>query len=163
MEALVVLGISATALLVALPHSLRWLSALESSGAVYQTQMLLQLARMEAVSRNRACRYEISTLTRRVTVYDLNDPADASDDVAIASERVPSRIGFGDPQGHPAITLESLGGGRYGATFASDGSVSAGIGRIEFEAKGDFRRVSLLGAGGTRAERWNGTLWSQTP
>lgn len=163
MEFLVVMGIAAATLLIVMPHSLRWLNAQENAGAVYQTQMLLQLARMEAVSRNRPCRFEVLTDSKSAVVYDLNDPSDPADDLVIASSKYSGRVSFVDPQGNPAVTLANLGANRFGATFISDGSVSAGTGQVEFEAKGNFRRVSLMGAGGTRAEIWNGSSWSVGP
>jgi Tfp pilus assembly protein FimT len=140
-------------------YSLPWLGREEMRGAVYQVQQYLQLARAQAVTRNRACRFQIDTASRRMTVLDLNDPASTTDDILLHDATLSTRISFTRPDGGSALTLTSLGGSLYGATFASNGSVSTGAGLIALQGGDGSYRVSLYGAGGVRVERWDGTAW----
>jgi hypothetical protein len=52
-----------------------------------------------------------------------------------------------------------ISGSTYGATFASDGSLSAGAGIVAVLGGPAIFRVSLYGAGGAAVERWDGTSW----
>lgn len=157
-EVTIALFLLAVAIVVASPHSLRWLGTEASRSAAYETQMLLQLARAEAVTRNRSCRFEIDAQQAVAQVWDLNDPGNGSDDVRLAAVRLPSRVRFSHPEGAAAITLQSLGGSRYGATFRSDG-VATGAGYVVLEGNASFRRLSVYAAGGTKLERWGGSSW----
>jgi len=141
-------------------YSIPWLGREELRGAVYQAQQFLQLARAQAITRNRACRFQIDTSTGRMTVFDLNDPASTSDDIHLHDATLSSKISFGRPDGGSAVTLTSLGGSLYGATFASDGSVSAGAGLIAIQGGDASYRINLYGAGGVRVERWDGSAWA---
>jgi hypothetical protein len=158
-ELLVVLFLLAVTVVVTSPYSLRWLNAEECRSAVYQTQMLLSLARVEAVSRNRPCRFEIDDQSRRVAVFDLNDPGNNADDIPLADIELPTRVAFSDPEGAAAITLAVLGGSRFGAVFEPDGVVSSGTGYIIIQGDEAWNRLSLYAAGGTRIERWTGAAW----
>ncbi len=158
-ELLIVAALLALTVLLAGMYSLSYLNAEEARSAVYQTQMLLGLARTEAVTRNRACRFEIEGSERRIRVWDLNDPSVATDDIRLADVQISPKVVFQDPEGNTPITLQSLSGQLYGATFGADGSVSAGAGVVTLRAMDRFERVSLFGAGGTKVERWSGTGW----
>jgi Tfp pilus assembly protein FimT len=125
--------------------------------------MFLQLARIEAITRNRACRFGIDGTARRILVYDLNDPSDATDDLPIADATLSSHVSFGSPTGGAAITLTHVSGDTYQATFSPDGSVSSGSGSISMRGRDHFERIALYGAGGTRVERWNGSAWEPRP
>jgi prepilin-type N-terminal cleavage/methylation domain-containing protein len=153
---MVVMAIVATA---AATYTIPWLGREDMRGAVYQVQQFLQLARVQAISRNRSCRFQIDTSSRRMTVLDLNDPASTTDDILLDDATLSSKITFARPDGGSAVTLSSLGGNLYGATFASDGSVPAGAGLVAIQGGDGSCRVSLYGAGGVRVERWNGTAW----
>jgi hypothetical protein len=114
---------------------------------------------MQAVSRGRSCRFLVDTASRKLQVIDLNDPANATDDITIASTTLPSRITFSHPTGAAAATLESHSGTWYRATFGADGSVAAGAGSVFIKGGDRFDRVTVYGAGGTRVERWSGAAW----
>ena len=92
-------------------------------------------------------------------MYDLNDPASASDDILLHDVTLSSKISFARPDSGSAVTLTTLGGNLYGAIFASDGSVSAGAGLIALQGGDGSYRISLYGAGGVRVERWDGSSW----
>ena len=140
-------------------YSIPWLGREEMRGAVYQVQQYLQLSRAQAITRNRACRFQIDTASRRITVFDLNDPASTTDDILLHDATLSSKISFARPDSGSAVTLSSLGGNLYGAIFASDGSVSAGAGLIALQGGDGSYRISLYGAGGVRVERWDGSSW----
>src|SRR6266850_7958580 len=138
-------------------YSIPWLGREEMRGAVYQVQQYLQLARIQAISRNRACRFQIDTSSRRMTVFDLNDPANTADDILLNDATLSTKVSFARPDSGSAVTLTSLGGNLYGATFEADGSVSAGAGLVALQGGDGSYRVNLYGAGGVRVERWNGS------
>ena len=86
-------------------YSIPWLGREEMRGAVYTIQEYLQLARVQAVSRNRDCRFLIDSGSRRVSVVDLNDPSTASDDISLYSATLSSRVTFVRPDTGSAVTL----------------------------------------------------------
>jgi prepilin-type N-terminal cleavage/methylation domain-containing protein len=159
-EISVVVMIAAILITVTLTYSIPWLGREEMRGAVYHVQEYLQLARIQAVSRNRSSRFLIDTTTRRVQVYDLNDPADTSDDIQLYDLTLPKTVTFSRPDSGSAVTLATVSGSTYQATFASDGSVSAGAGLIAMQGGDGSYRVTLYGAGGVRVERWDGAAWN---
>ena len=140
-------------------YSIPWLGREEMRGAVYTIQEYLQLARVQAVSRNRDCRFLIDSASRQVSVVDLNDPATSSDDILLYSATLSSRVTFARPDTGAAVTLASVSGNLSQATFASDGSVSAGAGLIAVQGGDGNYRINIYGAGGLRVERWNGSAW----
>lgn len=158
-----VLALASLALLTALGYSVSWMGAEEARSVVYQVQTFMQLARVEAITRNRACRFELDQEAHRIRIWDLNNPADTTDDLLLSESEISSRVTFGDPEGGPAVTLASLGGKRYHATFGSSGGVSAGSGSVSIRGRDRFQRISLYGAGGTRVERWSGETWQVGP
>jgi len=158
-ELLIVVFLIFVLAMVAATYSLAWISIEELRSAVYQTQSLLQLARVESVTRNRPCAFVVNTATGRVQVRDLNGTSSTADDITLADVTVSSRVSFASPDGNPPITLTDLTGSNWGAVFASDGSVSAGAGVITMRGKERYNRISLYGAGGTRVERWEQSAW----
>src|SRR6266705_2244353 len=102
---MVVVAIIATA---AATYTIPWLGREEMRGAVYQVQQYLQLARVDAISRNRSCRFQIDTSSRRMTVIDLNDPASTTDDILLNDARLHPRRGS---PGAGASLRRSRGGG----------------------------------------------------
>lgn len=158
-ELLIVVVLVGLTLMVAVSYSLAWLNAEEIRSSVYQTQMLVQLARVESVTRNRACDFTIDSSTRSAQVHDLNDLADTTDDITLANVLLSSKVNFASPDGNPAISLTNLSGTTYQALFASDGSVTSGAGVITLQGKDSYQRVSLFAAGGTKVQGWDGTAW----
>jgi len=159
LELLVVVALLAIVVLVAMGMASGWQKRETVRSAVYEIQSHFQLARTEAIRRNRPCRFVIDSSTRSVQVMDLMNPADNSDDVELTSFTLPA-VEFEKPGGGSAITLEASGTPDvYQATFESDGSISAGSGTVMMEGGEDYKRVSVYAAGGTRAEHWNGTSW----
>jgi len=158
-ELLVVLAMVALVLMLSLTYAIGWIGRAECRGGVYAMQSFLQRARMEAVARNRACRFTVDTATRKMRVYDLVDVASNSDDLLLSDTTLSPKLSFARPDPGAAVTLSSISGTTYGATFASDGSLSAGAGVVTLLSGEGYLRVSLYGAGGATIERWNGAAW----
>ena len=158
-ELLMVLAIGALLLTAATTTTVAWIGREAARSAVYSIQTQLQLARMQAVSRNRVCKFTVDTATRRVQVVDLNDVSTSADDVVLSDVTVSSKISFARPDGSTPVTLYSPGGTLYQATFTSDGAVSQGAGVVSVRGGDGYDQLTLFGAGGVRLERWNGSAW----
>lgn len=158
-ETLVMLAVFALLLGMSITYTIGWLGRAESRGAIYTMQTLFQRARMEAVARNRACRFTVDTATRQARIYDLVDVANTADDILVSDTTLSSKVSFARPDSGSAVTLASISGTTYGATFGSDGAVSAGVGMVALLGGDGYFRVNLYGAGGASIERWNGTAW----
>jgi prepilin-type N-terminal cleavage/methylation domain-containing protein len=158
-EVLVVLALAALVLTISFTQAIGWIARAESRSAVYSVQSFLQRARMEAVSRNRACMFTLDTATRQIRVVDLVDGSINSNDILLSNTTLSEKISFARPDSGAAVTLASISGSTYGATFGSDGSLSAGAGIVSVLGGPGYLRVSLYGAGGAAVERWDGTAW----
>lgn len=156
---LLVLAIAGMIATLSVTYAVGWLGRAESRGAVYSMQTFLQRARMEAVARNRACRFTVDTATRQASVYDLVDIADPTDDILLSDTTLSAKVDFGRPDTGSNVTLALISGSTYGATFASDGTVSAGSGLVSLLGGDGYFRVNLYGAGGAAVERWDGASW----
>ncbi|HEU4402962.1 MAG TPA: GspH/FimT family pseudopilin [Candidatus Polarisedimenticolia bacterium] len=159
-EISIVLALAAIVITVAVTYALPWIGREEMRGAVYQVQTHLQLARIQAVTRNRSCRFVIDGASGRVQVFDLVDPASATDDIQLADLTLPSTVAFSRPDSGSAITLTAGSGTQYLATFAADGSVSDAAGEIVLKGGDRYDKVTLYGAGGIRVEHWDGSAWT---
>jgi Tfp pilus assembly protein FimT len=160
-ETMLALALIAVGLSIAVNTFASWAGREEMRSGAYTIQIFLRLAQSEAAARGRACRFLLDTTTRQVSVVDLNDPAIATDDVLLASATLSRRVFFANPAGDPPVTLELLSGAIYGTTFLSDGGVSAGAGEISIQGSSTFSRIIVLGAGGTRVDRWDDTAWTR--
>lgn len=159
-EIMVVLVLSAILLSVTIAFSMELLGREEMRSGIYTVQAQLQLARIEAVSRSRSTRFCIDTAAGRVELWDLNDPAVTSDDIKLSEQTLSSRISFTRPDAGLPVTLSHVSGDIYEAVFSPDGSVSSGAGEIVMQGGTRWNRLSLLGAGGIRLERWDGLAWT---
>jgi prepilin-type N-terminal cleavage/methylation domain-containing protein len=158
-ELVIVMVLAGLLITAGVVFALPWVGREEVRGAAYQVQSHLQLARIHAVSRNRACRFVLDAESGAIQVVDLNDPADGTDDTLVASATLPRTVSFADPSGGTPITLAILAGSTYQATYAADGRVSDGAGTITLSGGDRYERVTLFGAGGLRTETWDGTAW----
>jgi len=158
-ELVIVMVLAGLLVTAGIVFALPWVGREEVRGAAYQVQSHLQLARVHAITRNRACRFVLDAQSGLIQVVDLNDPADGTDDTLVASATLPRTVSFADPSGATPITLAALAGTNYQATYTSDGRVSEGAGTITLNGGGRYERVTLFGAGGLRAEIWDGAAW----
>lgn len=128
--------------------------------AVYDVQTHIQIARIEAISRNRPCRFVVDTGTRVVQVFDsMGTSGSTADDELLFSETLPSAVSFARPDSGAAVTLPTIGGNAHQAIFSSDGTVSSGSGDLNLFGGDQYRQISLFLAGGLMVRQWDGSYW----
>jgi len=160
LELLAILALAGIGVSIAAFGSLDWIQRQASRSAVYHVQAMLQSARAEAVSRNRACQVRVEPQTGTLQIVDLNLTG-SSDDVRISLLQLSRTTQFGRPDAGDAVTFPLLSSGVHEATFEADGTVSSGAGgEIVLHGGTDYHRVTLFGAGGIRVERWGSSGWS---
>lgn len=161
LELVVVMAALLLLLAVALAYSIPSLAREGLRGSVYDVASCLQLARMEAVNRNRECRCVVDSDAETLEVFDTRGTSSTTDDLRLHRRQLPEAVIFARPTAGPAVTLAQIGASsRYQCVFASDGSVGAGQGDVAMFGGDAFGRVVVFGAGGTRIERWDGSGWS---
>jgi prepilin-type N-terminal cleavage/methylation domain-containing protein len=160
-ELVIVVSLAAVTLLATATYALPWIAREKARSAVYDVQSYLQLTRIEAVSRNRQCRFELNTATRSLKVFDGNGtPANKGDDVLLYETTLPSRIQFARPDAGNAVTLSQVGSSDvYETVFTADGIVTQGTGEVSLYGGDEYNRVMVFGAGGVSVDRWAGAGW----
>ena len=159
-ELVVVLGLALLVLTVAGAYSIPALARERMRSAAFDVHICMQLARVQAVGRNHACRCVVDADARTLTVLDTVGTATPVDDVELHETVLSQRVMFARPTAGPAITLDQIGAtNAYQAVYASDGSVDAGVGEVHLLGGDRYGRVSVFAAGGTQMTRWNGTAW----
>jgi hypothetical protein len=127
---------------------------------VYDVQSYLQLTRIEAVSRNRDCRFVVDTQSRIVQVLDGNGTSSTTDDTLLYETTLPPQVQFARPDSGSAVTLSQIGSSSaYETVFTSDGIVNAGSGEVAVFGGDEYNRVLVYGAGGVSVDRWSGSGW----
>jgi len=159
-ELVIVVALASVTLVATATYSLPWIARERARSAVYDVQSYLQLTRIEAVSRNRDCRFVLDTSTRSLQVLDGNGTSATNDDVLLYGTTLPSQIQFARPDTGSAVTLQQVGtSSAYETVFTSDGIVSAGTGDVALFGGDEFNRVMVFGAGGVSVDRWAGSGW----
>ncbi len=158
-ELTVGLLIAAVALLVGTLVAVPWLARESARSALHDTATMLQLARVEALSRNHACAFLVDLDAREISVVDTNGTVTDTDDVVLQARRLPTTVSVARPDGGSAITFESVGGSLYRVQFDADGHVTSGTGELVLYGGEHYGRVIIYSAGGVRHQRWNGSSW----
>ena len=159
LELLTVLALAGVIATITVIGSLGWIRRQAATSSVYHVQSMLQSGRAEAVARNRACQVRVEPQSGTLWLIDLNLPG-SGDDVQIARLQLSRTTRFARPDGGDAVTLSVLPGGLYEATFEADGTVVSGAGgEIVLLGDDDYHRVTLLGAGAVRVDRWTPGGW----
>lgn len=159
-ELLVVTAIGAMVLMTAVVHSMSWMATETTRSLAYDVAGLMQQARIEAVSRNRDCRFVLDTSSGMLAVWDSRGTDDHSDDELVHSRGVSDAVAFDRPDVGSPVTLELIGATTsYQTTFSSDGVVSAGAGGVYLHGGDGFGNVTVYAAGGVEVQRWDGTGW----
>lgn len=132
--------------------------------AVYEIQTMAQLARMEAVARNRECKLLLCPTMRQVLVTDTMGTSVTTDDQVLHSTTLPESVRFERPDTGSAVTWESLGGtpAWFGVRFASDGTIEAGEGDVVVHGGDRYGRISLFTAGSAQVTTWSNGAWRAT-
>ena len=160
-EVVMVVSLASVTLVATAAYALPWIAKERARSAVYDVQSHLQLTRIEAVSRNRDCRFVLDTSTRTVQVFDGNGTsATKADDIRLYEATLPSDIQFARPDAGNAVTLSQVGTSSvYETVFTSDGIVSQGAGEVALYGGQEYNRVMVYGAGGVSVDRWAGSGW----
>jgi prepilin-type N-terminal cleavage/methylation domain-containing protein len=159
-ELLVVMGIATLAVTATVFYSVPLLAKETLRGALNDAQSALQIAKIEAASRNRSCRFVVDTQNGTLEVWDGVGTATLTDDVQLYHRLLPESVGFARPDSGSAITLQQIGGSsRYEAVLTSTGIVTAGAGVVCLAGGAGFGRMSVHAAGGVELERWDGYAW----
>ena len=158
------LGLSLVSVLVGAlaAYSVPTLAREKMRSSVYDIHVLLQLARTEAISHNRDCRFVLDTGAGTLEVWDGLGTTSSSDDIVLYSRRLPESVGLARPDTGPTVTLDQIGATTgYQTVFASDGIVAAGTGSVFLHGGFRYVRVSVHGAGGVELAQWNGSEWER--
>jgi len=159
-ELVIVVAVAALLMVAVTAYSVPWLQKEAMRSATFDVQTHMQLARIEAVSRNRPCRFVVDTGQAKMEVYDGNGtPLTTVDDILLHDADLPSNVTFTDPLSGSAVTLESLGSGVYQTVFASDGVVTSGSGAVKLHGGESYSQVSVFAAGGVQVAKWSGSAW----
>ena len=127
--------------------------------AVFDMQTYMQLARIEAVSRNRDVRFVVDGANHRIGVLDSAGTTSTGDDIVLYSTDLPDTVSFARPDSGFAITLTHVSGKTFHTVFGPDGIVDSGTGLVALLGGNQYERVQVFGAGGIRIQKWNGTEW----
>ena len=127
-------------------------STLHNSGT------LVRAARLEAVKRNRACRFVVDLTARTLSVVDTNGTATPTDDNTLRSLDMPSIVSVARPDAGSPITFTAVSG-VYHVEFDPDGHVSTGAGEMVLCSGERYSKVVVYSAGGVRYEEWDGSSW----
>jgi hypothetical protein len=141
-------------------YSVPWIAREKMRSAIYDVQTYMQLARIEAVSRNQDCRMVVDTGSHKLWVLDSAGTSTLVDDIPLYERELPESVSFARPGGGAAVTLAQIGGGdSYQTVFKSDGTVDAGVGDVVIFGGEQYGRISVFGAGSTQVEKWNNGSW----
>lgn len=157
-ETLVALSLVAVLAGVAAAYSVPAIAREQMRSAIYETTSFLRLARAEAISRSRECRFVLDTQSRRIEVWDGNGTSTSVDDILLRRRPLASSVVVSRPDRGPAVSLERIGdSARFQTVFNSEGIVTSGTGSVTL--RGGFRFVTLtvFAAGGIELREWNGT------
>ncbi len=159
-ELLIVLAVASLGLLAVGTYAVPWIAREGLRSAMYDMQTYMQLARIEAISRNRDCRFVIDTATNRIGVLDTAGTPSLGDDILLYESDLPDTVSFARPDTGSAVTINHISGTVYQTLFGNDGIVSLGTGEVVLFGGSTYERVQVFGAGGIRIQKWNGTKWA---
>ena len=158
-ELLVVVALGAIMLAVSAAYTVPWFAREAARSSAHEVETYLQLARIEAVSRNQACRFVLDQSGRNIRVLDTMGTSVTTDDEVLYERDLPNTVAFANPEGGSAVTLFDLGSQVYHAIFAGDGTVQTGAGTVNLFGGERYTRVTVFDAGGMRTTHWNGSGW----
>ena len=160
-ELLIVVAVASLGLLAVGTYTVPWVAREGLRSAIYDVQTYMQLARIEAISRNRDCRFVVDAATNRIGVLDTaGTPSILGDDILLYESELPDTVSFARPDMGSAITLNNPAGQIYQTLFSSDGIVNLGTGEVVMFGGSKYERIQVFAAGGIRIQKWNGTEWA---
>ena len=158
-ELLMVLALGTILLSMGVVYSIPMLLREGMRDATYDVQTFFQLARIEAVSRSRDCRFVVDTTDGTLQVLDSMGTGTSADDVVLYKQTLSEWVVFLRPDMGPAVTLSPITATTFQSVFSQDGTVSLGAGDVVMFGGDHYRRVSLFAAGGLQVQHWNGGSW----
>ncbi len=159
-ELIVVVALASLVIGASVAYSIPWMAQETLRIAVQDVRSIVQLARVEAVSRNIACRFVVDTRAGTLRAMDTRGTADRSDDLLLHDAQLPSVIVFARPDAGDVSTMLQIGDtGSYEVVFSSDGVVRQGTGQLFLHGGDSFGSVAVLGAGGIEVSYWDGYDW----
>jgi len=161
-ELLIVVAIVSVAVTVTVVYSTPWMVRESMRGAANHVSSFMQLTKIEAVSRNRDCRFLIDVSKAEIEIWDSLGSDDVSDDVRLHRSSIPSHVSFARPDSGDVITLDPVAPSvSYQTVFTSDGLVSDGVGGVYLHGGETFGSILVHAAGGVEIRYWNGTAWRE--
>ena len=158
-ELVVVVALVAIMLVAVMGYSVPWMAKQSMRGAVHDVHTFLQLTRIEAVSRNRPCRFVVDTAGGEFQILDSLGTSSLADDLELHRSRLPETVGFDRPDSGGVVTLQAIDAVHFQTVFDSDGTVTSGAGDLFFHGSGSYGRIGVHVAGGTEISRWDGADW----
>jgi len=159
-EMLIAVSALGLILIAGAAYALPWLARESAKGAAFDVQTYMQLARIEAVSRNHICRMELDTDAGQLQVIDGNGtPGSTADDVVLYERRLPETVSFARPDSGAAVTLDGIDATTFQVEFGSDGVVSLGAGEVCLLGGARYQRIQIFWAGGIQVNHWDGSQW----
>jgi Tfp pilus assembly protein FimT len=158
-ELLIVVAVAGLSLLATVTYTVPRLDREGLHSAITEVHTYMQLARGEAISRDRACRFVVDTANHRLGVVDTAGTLPFGDDILLYETPLPRNVSFRRPDDGTAIALEPAAGQTFQALFQSDGIVSAGAGELVMQGGSEYARVRVGVNGEIQVHRWDGTAW----
>ena len=159
-ELVVVVAIASLALGMTIVFSTPWIARESMRGCASEMYSFMQLAKIEAVSRNRDCLFVVDTETKTLEVWDTKQVDGGTDDERLYTRSMPSAVSFARPDFGDVVTLDQMSGTeRYQAVFTPDGMVSLGVGAVFIHGGAGYETIEAHAAGGVEIRRWNGNAW----
>ena len=93
-ELIVVVAVVSVMVGITVAYSLPWLAKETMRSGANDVQSFMQLAKIEAVSRNRECRFVVDASSGTLEVWDSLGTDDDSDDVRLHLSSLPTSIAF---------------------------------------------------------------------
>ena len=159
-ELVVVLGLALGLAAITVAYSMPWMVKESVRSAAFDVNGMLQLAKVEAVSRNRPSRFVIDTSAGELQVYDTLGSVPTSDDVLLHDRTLPTHVVFARPDTGSAVTLDAIDATSYQAVFTSDGMLSSSPGVICLHGGESYGSVAVYAAGAIEIFRWSVTGWT---
>jgi prepilin-type N-terminal cleavage/methylation domain-containing protein len=160
METLVVLALTATIVGVSAAYSIPAIARSKMRSAIHDVQSFMQLARIEAISRSRECRFVLNTTDGLLEVWDGSGTSSPDDDILLRSSKLPRSVVVARPDTGLPISLERIGASTsYETVFLSDGVVGHGAGSLFLHGGYRYVNISVYAAGGMELKQWVGTAW----
>ena len=159
-ELLVVLSLAAVIVGVSAAYSIPAIARSKMRSAIHDVQSFMQLARIEAISRSRECRFVLNMTDGAFEVWDGNGTASTHDDILLRSRNLPRSVVFSRPDAGLPVSLQRVGDSMsFQTVFVADGIVRHGTGSVFLHGGYRYVSISVYAAGGMEMKQWDGSTW----